>query len=421
MLTDVLGTIVAFITVILLLSILVTALVQASAAVLGLRGRNLLWGVTRAIQHLDAIAADQPGARPANSDAKGAKKRAVRALNDPSIALMYHVADPSQGKGRVWRFLRGPGISWVDSADLVRVIAAPRRQAGAGIGRQASVVMPPPQSGQMVKGISSPSGEEAGISGISITKASPDDPDEKTVEAAKRAVSLMEKQTSKRFALEMRVLALIWSLVVAIGFQVSAPKLLVDLSNDSVRRERILAESKVLLGREQQTLAVLNSETYGSAAVVELAKRFPKYQQEFEQLSGVGTNREFVLEELRLVLKEAPNREEIARAYGELLDAAAEKQMRALSAQFGESLSTLAGFDIRFWRDNKFFFDGSKVHFDAIIGALLTAILLSFGAPFWFQMLREAASLRDRLMPTRPVAKTTTTVMTTEQQTSSNA
>lgn len=367
MLTDVLGTIVAFITVILLLSVLVTGFVQASQAALGLRGRNLLLGVTRLIQNFDG--ASQRVSKLSKTEAK---KQATEVLNDPSVALIYHVAEPTKGLGRAWRLLRGPGISWVDPDDLARVMAKQRK-------------MDPQDPKGVVK-----------------------------VGQIKRAVSGMEDQLGKRFELEMRVVALVWALAVAIGFQVSAPRLLMELSQDTVRRERILAESKVLLDREIQTLAVLNSEEHLPDVIAELSKRVPKYAKQFEELSGVGTTKEFVLDELRLVLTDAPDREQIVNVYAELLDAAAEKRAKALAAQLSDTASTLAGFNIRFWRDSNFFNEGRKVHYDAILGVLLTAILLSFGAPFWFRTLRDVAALRDRL---NPATKTATTETQTKVET----
>ena len=57
MLSDVLGVLIAFISIILLLSIVVTALTQATQATFRVRGRNLLTSVTRLLEatnHLDA-------------------------------------------------------------------------------------------------------------------------------------------------------------------------------------------------------------------------------------------------------------------------------------------------------------------------------------------------------------------------------
>lgn len=61
-------------------------------------------------------------------------------------------------------------------------------------------------------------------------------------------------------------------------------------------------------------------------------------------------------------------------------------------------------FGIQFWKQGSaFYVDRSKQdwnwHWDAIIGVLLTAILLTFGAPFWFEQLRTLAALRDLRAP----------------------
>ena len=377
MLNDVLGTIVAFMTIIVLLSILVTGLVQASQALLGLRGRNLLWGVTRLIQTFDG--GTRRGWDLSKRDAKG---QATEVLNDPGVALIYHVSDPLNGKGRLWRLMRGPGVSWVDPEALAQTIV----KQTSGESRRS--LGPENRVGQQRS--------EPSDNGMATPPTTDETPAK--IEETKASIARMDVQLSKRFTLQMRVLSLAWAAAVAVGFQVSAPKLLVELSQDSVRRERILAESRVLLAREEQTLAVLHSEDSSKDAIAELSARFPRYARQFEELSGVGTTREFLLDELRLVLGDAPDRDQIVKVYGEMLDASGAARLQAVSAELGATLDTLGGFDIRFWRDKNYFI-GEKVHWDAIVGVLLTIVLLSFGAPFWFERLREAASLRDRLAP----------------------
>src|SRR5262249_31019229 len=122
MLNDALGTIVAFLTIILLLSILVTGLVQASQALLGVRGRVLFRGIAKFIANKE-LRQPENGPRRDRSAVKQAKRtgkdKSREILNDPDIALTYHVAAPLESRrARAWRFLRGPGISWVDPDDL---------------------------------------------------------------------------------------------------------------------------------------------------------------------------------------------------------------------------------------------------------------------------------------------------------------
>jgi hypothetical protein len=61
--------------------------------------------------------------------------------------------------------------------------------------------------------------------------------------------------------------------------------------------------------------------------------------------------------------------------------------------------SQLAGFDIRPWADPKFYgqLDPLRIEFGRIVGVLFMAVLLSFGAPFWYKALKELIGLKDAL------------------------
>jgi hypothetical protein len=46
-----------------------------------------------------------------------------------------------------------------------------------------------------------------------------------------------------------------------------------------------------------------------------------------------------------------------------------------------------------------------KIHWANIFGVLITGILLSLGAPFWFEQLKNLSSLRDGMNPSSAAAK----------------
>ena len=57
--------------------------------------------------------------------------------------------------------------------------------------------------------------------------------------------------------------------------------------------------------------------------------------------------------------------------------------------------SRLAKFDVKPWKHGWAFYQNSS----NLFGILITAILLSFGAPFWFEWLGRLLKLRDVLSP----------------------
>jgi len=247
---DVLGIVLAFVTIILLLSIVVTALVQISQAVVGVRGRNL-----RYVLH--ALVKDK---------CEGDKKAADKILDATPASLLTRKSQS------LLAWLAGPGVSWLDPKGLAKAIdAAPIELA--------------------------------------------DD--------AKQAVvgkfEAMEPAMDKRLQRSMRFMTVGWALLVAFVFQVSAPKLLSELSTNPQLREPAIQKA---------------------ADIGDLEGRKP-------------------MEELALL-------------------------------------------NIEPWGKSDFYRDATGLNWRNLLGVALTGLLLSFGAPFWFQRLKEVAGLGDALKKALP-------------------
>ena len=73
---------------------------------------------------------------------------------------------------------------------------------------------------------------------------------------------------------------------------------------------------------------------------------------------------------------------------------------RTIPAQEELALATgeLAGLDVRPWEKGWSFYTGADGARN-ILGVVITIILVAFGAPLWFQRLKELANLRDALKP----------------------
>src|SRR5260221_420448 len=118
MLSNIVGTLLAFVAIMLMLSLLVTSLVQFTQAALRLRGRNLLVGVA-ALLKKSAVQASPPTDKPSP----------LRA--DPHLALAAHVLNKAAASPKYLtapnatvRVLIGPPTSWVSSDDLARAVVS---------------------------------------------------------------------------------------------------------------------------------------------------------------------------------------------------------------------------------------------------------------------------------------------------------
>jgi hypothetical protein len=294
MLSDVLAALVAFVSVVLLLSMIVTAMVQATQSVLRLRARNLLKGVGTLLRNHELTTA---------TGRMDVRAVASKVLNDDAVALIDKVAKPDS-------FMRhgllGPKVSWAEPAALAKAIRT--------VTRTEPVVVP----------VVVPAAAAAAPAVAPATAAKPG------VDELQLEIEAMEPGWRKRFQYFVRIITIAWAVVVAGGFQVSAPTLFSALS-----QERALAEQIAK----------------GNADIVRFA-------------SSSGEP----------------------------------------DAALAKTAAKLDVFGIQFWKKGSdFYVDRSKgdwdLRWDAIIGVLLTAILLTFGAPFWFEQLRNLAALRDLRSP----------------------
>jgi hypothetical protein len=290
MLSDVLAALVAFVSIVLLLSMIVTALVQATQSVFRLRARNLLKGVGTLLRNHDLTTA---------TGRMDVRALASKVLNDDAVALIDKVAKPDAFARHA---LLGPKVSWAEPAALAKAI------------RHVTKTEPV---------IKAPAPGEAAPAAAAPGAAQP------AVDELQREIERMEPAWRKRFQYFVRIITIVWAVLVAGSFQVSAPALFSALSHN------------------------------------------------------------------------APSAEQAAKRDAEIARLASQSGEPDLSLDAASS--RLDVFGIQFWKKGDFYIDTSKDdwdwHWDAIIGVLLTAILLTFGAPFWFEQLRNLAALRDLREP----------------------
>ncbi len=168
---DVLAIVIAFSAVMLLLSVMVTALSQATQAALRLRARNLQSGLAGVVE------------QELKTTKSASRNLAATLLNSPEIAVLKRRKDPTSLMGRIM----GPHVSWCEPEDLRRVLKA----QGA--------------------------------------------PQLHAIDSAVERFGRLEGPNGpliKRFAYWMRVVTVSWAVIVAFAFQVSSPDLLRKLSTD---------------------------------------------------------------------------------------------------------------------------------------------------------------------------------------------
>ena len=221
----------------------------------------------------------------------------------------------------------------------------------------------------------------------------------KALTSFKRLESYMEK----RFALFARFITFGLAVVVALLFQVSTPDLLRRLWSDAELRSRYVAMGKQLEGENapaalRVSSGTLDLQTLNLEALGDIAPSYPNEAAAFEEFSGKADDPTDGREELAAALEDSPQKDKILAEFEQALDRRLTDAQQRGTLMSNEATARLATLDITPWKHGWKFYRGTGAQglaWDRLAGVLLTALLLTFGAPFWYARLKDVARLRD--------------------------
>ena len=344
---------IGFITVMLLLSVLVTALVQATQATFRLRARNLKKGLLALFN--DALGGNDP---------KDLKKKVNKYLNTRGIDV---VKQKKLGTNLLSRII-GSAVSNIETEELKESLDYMEERLKE-------------------RGSEEPLKEDE----INKIRAS-----------INKIWANFERLMDKRFLFIVRIISIAWAIIVAFYFQVSAPHLLNRLSIDSDFRDRLVAEAVNLTDEQGDKLDLtVEYQDISEQALLKLEKEYPTFKEKLEEVSGTGDDKAALKEELKIVIEDEgtdKERADILNSYNKILDELYEENREKSIERVQEITSRLGRINIIPWQyGDHFYLKDGALQWGNIIGVLFTAILLSFGAPFWYERLKEALRLRDML------------------------
>jgi len=389
-----LDTIIAFVVILLGVSLLITILTQTISALMGYRGTNLLWGIRTLLSNIEPGLVDK------------AEEIATEVLRTPIISdsLFSKFARDLPLLGSLTK--RWKLASAITPQELVRGLNnTVQTMATTSKGKA---------TGELIKEVLNTVDPEADRNAQmvleTLQKLSPNTAIQmdKIVEELKTTMQgsigkveawfdTIMKRTSQRFTSQMRIWTIVFAVLFAFGakldsFEIlrqlwTSPQLRASLVSD---RETILREASVVLSVQSGTAQVASPSV--PPQILGNAMKGLKGIEK-EATAGLGdapdfSNLDEAVHWLRKNLKgDETLKEKLAGEYEKLV-------LTELSAQADKIKQDLAkaGFQLQIvtsWNEFKKLFEGLR-----LLGILVTAGLLSLGAPFWFNALKTLSNLR---------------------------
>lgn len=374
---ETLDTLIAFVTVILVLSLLVTGLVQFLQYFFRFRGRTLERGLAGLLEGRMPEEAVQ-GAEDATAAARRVAGRVVR---DP---LLVHTPPSIIRNGLC------SGLGWLAKAPWVGGLFRRLRS----LLEDRTTWIEKTELEEALERVLQDSTEEPSKIGGEIQRMH--EARARLLEEVGGAFDRWERQLTKRFEHRMRWISFVLSFLVVVTFQVDAFDLLTRLSADAELRNRIGAVTGEVLEEEAGVREMLDLRSAAEEALERLEIRHQDIQESLEQASGVGPDRASIVAELEAVLADRPEKERdaVLEEYRQLLDEVIAERRRRAEGLIDDALGYTARMGLELWGDDDFYHGAPWSRY---LGVLAMVILVGFGAPFWFNQLRNLVALRDVL------------------------
>ena len=331
-----LDVVISFVAIITGVSLLVTTLTQMASALLGLRGTNLRWGIATLLKHADPELAEH------------ATAIAEKVLHHPVISDSTLSGFESTLLAR-WKL-----ASAVRKDELIQILRTLGKQGEASVAGQPVASWADALKTSLDK--LDPGAADWLLKLAPVIKQVLPDDAAQADEIISQLTSSAEQLTgrvdqwfdaimdrvSQRFTLQTRVWTVVFSTLLAFALHLDAFKLLTQLSSDSELRARLVTSADALTKKA-------------------------------EEMRVVSTN-------------------EMAVA-----DTAALRQLTNAAADFNSILNDKLKFQLMPDPYPQPFYNYWTPGWSHFWGVVVSAALLSLGAPFWFNLLKSLSSLRPVL------------------------
>ena len=334
-----LDTLIGFVVVMLAVSLIITIITQIISSLLALRGSNLRWGIKTLLQH----------ASTAFEQDKDAKQAAQDVLNHRLVS------DSTFSKADSWfkRWRLASAIRKDELIDILERIAKDKDPDWADSLPEAKPVI------------------------------------------AKWFDSTMDR-VSQRFAMSMRYWTVGCAVLLAFVLHLDTPAVIKKLSTDQALRAKLVASADAMTRQTENIL--------GAGGTNVLATALNQFKKQEPEAAKILTNPPPLLTPetmnlwLRTQLRDHPQRDKFMAAHQELVSSnvlARAPELLGAAGVLNDELrragyALLPNYKLMNWNDY-------RPTSAAFWGMVISAALLSLGAPFWYNSLKSLMNLRPVL------------------------
>ena len=205
---------------------------------------------------------------------------------------------------------------------------------------------------------------------------------------------ICEERAQQWLTMHTRILTIIFAFVAAFWLQLDTVEIFRFVSSNKLARDKLVAQAGVV---EAQAARVLGDS---SSVLKDALKDWSEKQTDPDiksKLDGIEVNDTDTRGEVQAKVDEALNGETPIDSFDSIVNAAASRRVEKQAANFKTVKADLdkAGFDVfpqTEWRWEKGWWNGCRQHF---WGILFSVGLLSLGAPFWYNALKNLTNLKS--------------------------
>lgn len=428
---DSLDTLIAFVLIMLVVSLLITIVVQMCSAFLNLRGLNLLKGLGKTF----AVILPDVASVADTEEKEDAKKLASfilrgRLISDSSFIKHWP---------KWWRFATAARPDEI--FDSIHRIATGQRSAPDGLKEAAQKVL---TALGLNAGTLNDSLESARNLGVTVNKALEAVPDKDSRDAAQNAlkevsekliafetdavrivtaaagdidaaykkfqywIDICQERVQQWFTLHTRLFTILFALVFAFLLQLDTVEIFKLVSNNKAVRDKLVAQATAVSSQAERTLG--NSPTVLQSAYDTWVRDMKNANIKSALTSpspppvkiAATDTRESVARQIETALNNIKGKDDALKSFNDAVDTTVTEDLKKKSQDYREVQANFkeTGFDLfpknrqntAFTRWGDSWQNGSWTHF---WGILFSVGLLSLGAPFWYNALKNLASLRS--------------------------